>query len=44
MKDKPQILVVDDHRENLIAIQHVLKKVDGEIICVESGNSALKEF
>ncbi|MFY0640541.1 MAG: EAL domain-containing protein [Bermanella sp.] len=42
--EKPKVLVVDDLKENLVAMRHVLKKIDGDIVCVESGNEALKEL
>lgn len=38
---KQKILVVDDRKENLIALQRVLEDVDAEIIGVMSGNEAL---
>jgi diguanylate cyclase (GGDEF)-like protein/PAS domain S-box-containing protein len=40
----PKILVVDDHVENLTAMRHVLKKTNSDVVCVESGNDALKEI
>lgn len=42
MSDKPKILAVDDKRENLIAIQTVLKDMPVEIITALSGNEALQ--
>lgn len=42
--DKSQtlkILVVDDRKENLIAMQKILRVLDCEIFIVESGNEAL---
>lgn len=41
---KPKILVVDDRPENLIAMRHILGKVDGEVVCANSGNEALKSL
>lgn len=41
---RPKILVVDDRPENLTAMRHILSKVNGEIICAESGNEALKHL
>ncbi|QEY15269.1 EAL domain-containing protein [Cellvibrio sp. KY-GH-1] len=38
----PKILVVDDRSENLIAMRHILSKIDGEIVCADSGNEALR--
>lgn len=38
----PKILVVDDRPENLTAMRHILSKIDGEVVCVTSGNEALK--
>lgn len=38
---RPAILVVDDRRENLLALKTLLRDVDAEIICVESGQEAL---
>lgn len=38
----PKILVVDDRSENLIAMRHILSKIDGEVVCADSGNEALR--
>ncbi|HEY5949690.1 MAG TPA: ATP-binding protein [Kofleriaceae bacterium] len=37
-----QILVVDDRRENLLAVEAVLESADYELVSVTSGNEALK--
>jgi PAS domain S-box-containing protein len=37
-----QILVVDDRRENLIAVESVLESSDYKLVCVTSGTEALK--
>ncbi|MDP8209556.1 MAG: response regulator [Candidatus Stygibacter australis] len=42
MSDRQKILIVDDKRENLIALEQVLQELDVEIISVSSGNEALK--
>jgi PAS domain S-box-containing protein len=44
MTDNAQILIVDDRRENLIAVQSVLESSDYELVCVTSGTDALKEL
>jgi len=41
MTGKLKILIVDDRRENLVALRHVLSAVDAEIIEARSGNQAL---
>ena len=41
MPDKPKILIVDDHKENLIALRSVLSEVDADIIEATNGNDAL---
>lgn len=41
MTNKPKILVVDDRRENLIALRTVLKDIEIELIEATSGNEAL---
>lgn len=41
-KSKPKILMVDDKQANIIALQKVLKNVDAELLCANSGNDALK--
>lgn len=38
---KQKILIVDDKKENLIALQRVLEDIDAEVIAVTSGNQAL---
>lgn len=40
--DKPHLLLVDDHPENLVALEAVLGSLDVELIAVTSGNEALK--
>lgn len=42
MNTIPKILAVDDKRENLVAIQTVLKDMPVEVITANSGNEALK--
>lgn len=42
MGDRPKILAVDDRRENLLAIQTVLKDLPVEIVTALSGNEALQ--
>ncbi|MCF7912306.1 MAG: response regulator [Candidatus Cloacimonetes bacterium] len=42
MNDQQKILIVDDKRENLIALERVLHDLDVEIIQVDCGNDALK--
>ncbi len=42
MSEKPQILIVDDKEQNLIALEKVLSESDAVIIRAESGNEALK--
>ena len=41
---RPKILVVDDRPENLTAMRHILSKLNGEIVCAESGYEALKHL
>lgn len=41
MTEKPKILIVDDKKENLIALRQVLSEVDAEVIETTSGNEAL---
>jgi len=41
MSEKQKILIVDDRRENLVALRHVLREVDAELIEATSGNEAL---
>ncbi|MBY4677721.1 EAL domain-containing protein [Marinobacterium arenosum] len=42
--DSPKVLVVDDHPENLVAMRHILAKLDGEVVCAASGNEALSQL
>jgi hypothetical protein len=42
MTDKANILLVDDRRENLIALEAILDKLDLNLIMVTSGSEALK--
>ena len=42
MNSRPKILIVDDKRENLVALQTVLRDLPVEIITAQSGNEALK--
>ena len=41
MADIQKILIVDDKKENLYALEKVLEKVDADIIKATSGNDAL---
>ena len=41
MYDKPKILIVDDRKENLLALKTVLDEVDADIIEATNGNDAL---
>lgn len=41
MNDKQKILIVDDKKENLIALRQVLSEVDAEVVAATSGNQAL---
>ena len=41
MDEKQKILIVDDRKENLVALRKVLRNVDAEIIEATSGNQAL---
>jgi len=41
MTDKQKILIVDDRRENLVALRQVLREVDAEIVEAATGNEAL---
>ncbi|MFZ2958744.1 MAG: response regulator [Candidatus Ozemobacteraceae bacterium] len=43
MSDKMKILIVDDKRENLVALREILREVDAEVIEASSGNQALAE-
>ena len=38
---KQKILIVDDKKENLIALRHILREVDAEVIEASDGNEAL---
>lgn len=40
----PKVLVVDDHPDNLVAMRHILANSGSEVVCVESGNEALKQL
>ena len=42
MDEKQKILIVDDRKENLVALRQVLSDVDAEIVEATSGNQALK--
>lgn len=42
--DKPRILIVDDHSENLMALRSVLESPNYEIVQCNSGAEALKEI
>ncbi|MBW1784272.1 MAG: response regulator [Deltaproteobacteria bacterium] len=42
MEYKPKILIVDDKKENLFALERVLQERDADIIKATSGNDALK--
>jgi two-component system, sensor histidine kinase and response regulator len=42
MEKRPKILVVDDKKENLFAVERVLRNLDVDIVTVTSGNDALK--
>src|SRR5215475_16177810 len=42
MRDKVNILVVDDRRENLLAFQTILKPLDQNLVMASSGPEALK--
>lgn len=44
VKGLPKVLVVDDHKENLVAMRHILAGLGGEVVCVDSGNEALKQL
>jgi len=43
MLSKPKILIVDDKRENLVALEVVLKGLDVEFVRALSGNEALSQ-
>jgi PAS domain S-box-containing protein len=38
---KPKILIVDDHPENLLVLEKILKKLNADVIQAASGNEAL---
>ncbi|MEW6367607.1 MAG: response regulator [Acidobacteriota bacterium] len=38
---KQKVLIADDRKENLVALRHVLRDVDAEIVAATSGNEAL---
>ncbi len=40
--EKPAILIVDDHEENLIALERILSRTDAVLIRALNGNDALK--
>jgi PAS domain S-box-containing protein len=40
-RERQKILIVDDRKENLVALRQVLREVDAEIIEATSGNQAL---
>ncbi|MFZ2804903.1 MAG: response regulator [Desulfosalsimonadaceae bacterium] len=39
--EKQKILIVDDRKENLVALRHILRDLDVEIFEATSGNEAL---
>ncbi|MFA6567597.1 MAG: response regulator [Victivallales bacterium] len=41
MSEKQKILIVDDRRENRVALQQILRELDAEVIEASSGNEAL---
>ncbi len=41
MSDRQKILIVDDKKENLVTLRHVLSTVDADVIEATSGNQAL---
>ncbi len=41
MSEKQKILIVDDRRENLVALRHVLRDLEAELVEATSGNQAL---
>jgi len=43
MLAKPKILIVDDKRENLVALEIVLKRLNVEFVRALSGNEALSQ-
>jgi PAS domain S-box-containing protein len=42
MEEKQKILIVDDKKENLVALRKVLSQVDADVVEATSGNEALK--
>lgn len=42
MNEKPNVLIVDDKPENLVALEVVLKELDVNIVKASNGNEALK--
>lgn len=44
MSPQPAVLVVDDVRANLVALEAELSRLDCEILCASSGNEALKRL
>jgi PleD family two-component response regulator len=43
MSDRPNILLVDDRRENLVALEAVLAPLDCRMVSVTSGEEALRQ-
>ncbi len=43
-KEKTNILIVDDRSDKLLAMQTVLEGLDQNLVCVRSGNEALREL
>ena len=41
MTERQKILIVDDRKENLVALRHILREVDAEVVEATSGNLAL---
>jgi two-component system sensor histidine kinase/response regulator len=41
IQDKPKILIVDDRKENLIALRTILSEIEAEVIEATNGNDAL---
>jgi two-component system sensor histidine kinase/response regulator len=41
MEDRPKILIVDDRKENLIALRTILSELDADLIEATNGNDAL---
>jgi signal transduction histidine kinase len=40
--ERPAILIVDDHQENLLALERILERTEADIVKASSGNDALK--